>query len=554
MKKVSLLIICSVLLCFSCEENKKLPLNDDIAVDDGDTIVYDNDQKESELPDVTDNAPVDDAVSPTDEDGLLSDEDLITKTTCLETGEGCAGNEICLYDWQLAGYYCEDACDPLVTDDCPEGLWCEPVAGDTKSGCFLPVIIAGRVFDLDEIGYPAIEGARVSAMDQKDGSATDVSVTDSTGHYAIPLSLIRQRNGMPLADEVYIMRAAAKDHAPYPGPGQVALPILMENCTLMGDGYYVSSGFLDIGLAALAEEAQGGFIVSGSLSETTSGVLVIARCATAPCPYTYTGAEGDFTIYNVLPGDYEIAALKSGISFTPVAVTVVDADITDLLLELVTEPELGSITGQVNIVDGGGGLTTSVVMMAEETFIPGFDKGEIIPGLRAPEPPEAPIISGAYTITGIPAGKYVVLAAFENDWLVRDPDPNIAGTQVLHLEMPAVGDIWDLSLDNFKVTRAIDIVFPGALGPEQVDAVNLVFIWKDDSSETHYNLKLFNAYGKIVWEKTVPRATGVTQLEEPYDGDPLAGYYQWRVTSLKSGAPISTSEDLKGIFYVGMPW
>jgi len=125
---------------------------------------------------------------------------------------------------------------------------------------------------------------------------------------------------------------------------------------------------------------------------------------------------------------------------------------------------------------------------------------------------------------------------------------------VLHLEMPAVGDIWDLSLDNFKVTRAIDIVFPGALGPEQVDAVNLVFIWKDDSSETHYNLKLFNAYGKIVWEKTVPRATGVTQLEEPYDGDPLAGYYQWRVTSLKSGAPISTSEDLKGIFYVGMPW
>ncbi|HNT27920.1 MAG TPA: carboxypeptidase-like regulatory domain-containing protein [bacterium] len=311
MKKVSLLIICSVLLCFSCEENKKLPLNDDIAVDDGDTIVYDNDQKESELPDVTDNAPVDDAVSPTDEDGLLSDEDLITKTTCLETGEGCAGNEICLYDWQLAGYYCEDACDPLVTDDCPEGLWCEPVAGDTKSGCFLPVIIAGRVFDLDEIGYPAIEGARVSAMDQKDGSATDVSVTDSTGHYAIPLSLIRQRNGMPLADEVYIMRAAAKDHAPYPGPGQVALPILMENCTLMGDGYYVSSGFLDIGLAALAEEAQGGFIVSGSLSETTSGVLVIARCATAPCPYTYTGAEGDFTIYNVLPGDYEIVKSPS---------------------------------------------------------------------------------------------------------------------------------------------------------------------------------------------------------------------------------------------------
>lgn len=556
MKRTLFLMLATVLL-LACENGKNIVPQDDAVIEDGDTIVADtgDTQNENELPDIADIAPADeDAILPTDDDLLVSDEDLITKTACLETGEGCAETEICLYDWALSGYYCEEACDPSVTGDCPDEMLCEPVEGDANHGCFLPVFIAGRVFDIGEIGYPAIEGARVSGMDQKNGEGTEVSITDSTGHYSITLPFTRQRNGMPVPGEVYALRAAAQDYRPYPGAGRVALPILMDTFTLMSDGYYVSSGFLDIGLLPLSEEEQGGFTISGALSEKASGVLILARCATTPCPYTYTDTDGDFTLYNVQPGDYEIAALKGGMSFTPVAVTVLDADITDLLLELVAEPELGSISGQVNIVDGGGGLTTSVVMMAEETFLPVFDKGEIVPGLRAPESPQPPTISGAYTITGIPAGRYVVLAAFENDWLVRDPDPGISGTQILHLEMPATGGVWNISLSNFKVTRAIDIVSPGALGPEQVDGQNLVFIWKDDSSETHYNLKLFNAYGEIVWEKTVPRATGVTQLEEPYDGSPLSGYYQWRVTSLKTGDPISTSEDLKGIFYVGMPW
>jgi hypothetical protein len=34
---------------------------------------------------------------------------------------------------------------------------------------------------------------------------------------------------------------------------------------------------------------------------------------------------------------------------------------------------------------------------------------------------------------GVPDGKYVALAAFENDGLVRDPDTSIGGTQIVHL-------------------------------------------------------------------------------------------------------------------------
>ncbi len=547
------------LLLSSCNEAKR-PLATDTAHRENDLSPGDTDEVSPDyfLPDATDATDgageTDDFLS-ADEDILLPDEDLIAKTPCLETGEGCSDTEICLFDWSLNGYYCEPACDPAASDSCLDGMRCEAVIGDLRHGCFLPVFIAGRIFDLSENGYPPIEGARVSATNVKTGEGTDVVLSDAFGNYAIPLSLPRQRTGMPAPGEVYILRAVAKDYEPYPSVIRASLPILMDVFTKTATGFFVTSGFLDIGLLPLPEEKQGGVTVSGHLSEPLSGVLIIARCPTASCPYTYTDKEGFFAFFNVQPGDYEMAALKSGMSFTSVPVTVADSDISDIFIERIADPTLGSISGQVNIVNAPGGLKTSVVLMAEETFIPGFDKGEMIPGLRAPAPPEPPNITGAYTISGIPAGNYVVLAAFENDYLVRDPDPGIAGTQVLHLTIPDSGGNWDLSLDNFKVTEAIAIIYPGAEGPELVDSSeNLVFRWKDDSSETHYDIKIFNAYGTIVWEKTIPGATGTAEVSLVYDGAKLSGYYQWRVTSLKSGKPISLSEDLRGIFYIGLPW
>jgi len=550
-----------LMIAGSCEKSTRQIAYDE-AVPDGDSSTGgDIDTSvENELPDTAENeeAEPDNDILLVDEEKEDSisepDEDLITKTPCLETGEGCGPTEICLYDWSLNGYYCEDACDPAIADSCPPGMVCEAVAGDQNYGCFLPAYIAGRVFDLSGIGYPPIEGARVSATNTKSGEATDVSITGADGSYAIAVPLTRQRNGMPTPGEVYTLRAAAQDYDPYPGVIRVALPILMDTFVRTANGYFVSSGFLDIGLLPLPDEKKGGFTVSGVLSEPMSSVLIIARCAEAPCPFTFTGADGDFVLFNVQPGDYEMAAIKSGMAFSSVPITVVDADISDILLERIADPDLGSITGQINIVNAPGGLKTSVVLMAEETFIPGFDKGEIVPGLRAPEPPAPPNISGAYTIAGIPAGRYVVLAAFENDHLVRDPDPGIAGTQILHLTIPDSNGDWDISLPNFKVTEAIAIISPGADAPEEVDGENLVFVWEDDASETNYNIKVYNAYGTVVWEKTIPGSTGTQQVSLPYDGEKLSGYYQWRVTSLKSGKPISMSEDLRGIFYIGLPW
>src|SRR5690606_6121726 len=104
-------------------------------------------------------------------------------------------------------------------------------------------------------------------------------------------------------------------------------------------------------------------------------------------------------------------------------------------------------------------------------------------GLRAPEPGVAPNVGSAWTITGVPAGTYKILAAYENDGLVRDPDTSIAGTDILELTVSAGMDV-DLQ-DSFKITEALAITSPGADGPEQVSGTPS-FVFADDSSEDRY--------------------------------------------------------------------
>ncbi|HPS31627.1 MAG TPA: carboxypeptidase-like regulatory domain-containing protein [bacterium] len=554
MKRLFIILSVLSILMLACDDNKKKtgqdsdPFTDDSTVDDTEI------DSDATLPD---DAEDNDTAVDENIDEPLDIDDVETPdfdtTACIETGEGCGEKEICLFVYEHQGYYCESSCDPLVENSCGNGLICEAVEGDTEYGCFLPVYFSGKVFDVELEAMPPIEGAIVSATRLSSGDSTEVSITKADGIYKIPLSLKRNRLRLPFEkDESYTLKASAKDYEPFPGSIRVAVPIKLDSFSFMSDGYYVKSGFLQIGLAPLPDEDKGGFTVSGSISEEQSGVLIIAGCDTAPCPYAYTGKKGDFIIFNVKPGDYEVRALISGLSFETASISVVDADITDVVLNLLDTPELGTISGSVNIVNAPGGSQTSVVLMAEETFIPGFNKGAVVPGLRAPEPPSPPNIDNVYSITGVPAGKYVVLAAFENDYLVRDPDPNISGTQIVHITFPDPVDGWNVELENFKITEAIEIISPGAETIEEVESADaLIFKWKNDSSETHYKVELFNSLGMIIWEKTIPTIAGDADLELDYDGDPIFGYFQWRVTSLKTGAPISTSEDLRGLFHIG---
>ncbi len=164
-------------------------------------------------------------------------------------------------------------------------------------------------------------------------------------------------------------------------------------------------------------------------------------------------------------------------------------------------------------------------------------------------------MSGDFVIEGVPAGRYVVLAAYENDALVRDPDTNISGTDFVSIEVSAGQDDVTLS-ESFKVTEALATISPGVDGPEAVDD-KPELVWADDSSEDWYDVRVFDAFGTEVWSSLeLPGVSGGDTASVQYEGPLEPGmYYQFRVSSWRQpgggdAAPISTTEDLRGVFFL----
>jgi hypothetical protein len=324
------------------------------------------------------------------------------------------------------------------------------------------------------------------------------------------------------------------------------VPFETANPVKTDERYEIQSSVTDIGLLGLPAGSPAGGTVAGTVgaNDTNASVLVVAE--SNGVGYTaIAGRDGGYTIFNVPAGAVTVAAYARGYNYA-VANAQVTAGATtgDVNLDVTGAPP-STVSGQVSIVNGQMGEATSVILVVESTFNEALARGETPPGLRAPDPPLATNVNGAFSIAGVPAGRYVVLAAFENDYLVRD-ESSIGGTAILHQEVVAGQDV--TIGESFKVTGSVDIVSPGAEGPEPVSATP-TFTWVDDSSEDHYAITVFDSYGNIVWEMDTPKS--VVTLE--YAGPALKSgmYYQFRVSSIKDPAEvISRSEDLKGVFVV----
>jgi hypothetical protein len=559
MRKISCFFICLLLISiFSCT-NKKNESTVDEDNFDIDSPTIDVDEQ------LDDDTAVEDNDVPVQDEDSVTDEDLIPTCT---VGEGdCLETELCLYDNTLKIYTCAAACNPEEVDGCPEGMVCEAVEGETLMGCFLPTFISGRVFNIlddpaDDI-EPWIEGARVVARNVDGSEVTEVGTADSLGQYEIPLPSTRDHSGNPETGRVYTLNVTAKNYMGYPSPLVSALPVNLDEFTLRSNGYHNKNrAFTDIGLMPLSEEDQNQFSISGRVSDGSEGLLITAECAVPPCGYAYSENDGVFRIENIKAGDYTLNGYEIGKAYTPLAVQVVDTDITDLIIENIEDPQLGSIAGSVQIVNPHpSSSNTSVVLMPKSTFDFSYGKGITPKGMRIGG------VNGAFVFDNLPEGEYVVLAGFENDYLVRDPDPNIAGTGIQEVSIPdrtVNPENWDIENVGFKVTGAIEIVYPGSIetSPENVprESLPITFQWVDDSSEIGYHLQLYNPFGTVVWEAFPGK--NQTSLQYPDTEPPLQGYYQWRITSLKSSntdlyeptiekdAPISMSEDLLGVFYI----
>lgn len=454
---------------------------------------------------------------------------------------------------------------------CAPGLACEPLADSDDFVCGPALRLRGRV--RDSLTGEGIAGALIAALNENGEPVTDVVTSDSCGGYDLPISVRRKPDGSFAEDLRWTLTVSARDYQPFPTGLRPALPIDLSDAQPNPDGVeppladdvdepmpthayeVIDNAATSVALISLGAAAKG-VAVAGSVGPEAAGSLVVAEGPAAPAPYAIADASGDYVLFNVQPGAVTVRGYRQGIESTPAMVTVADVDLADVDLALVSSDpaQLASVSGSLSIVDASGGSVTSVVLVPASVYNAPLERGPVPLGLRDPPPPAAPDVAGSFTIAGVPAGTYKVLVAFENDDLVRDPDPGISGTQIQEITVergqPAPVDA------AFKVTGALAVVGPGKDGPEEV-AATPTLMWADDSGEDGYTVLVFDALGTQVWTTELPGSTGSATVELPYAGPALTAgmYYQFRVTSWREvkgeRLDISRTEDLRGVFFHG---
>lgn len=435
-------------------------------------------------------------------------------------------------------------CNPSANSGCDDGLVCEVVTGG-EPACFAPLVMRGDVFDISNDG--AIEGARVVALDVNGTPQTSVAVTNGEGDYELRIPSERNAEGVPVAVNVSL-RVDAATYQAFPFGIRQAIPIDTTAAVKNADNIYVvESALTRVGLVKLTGDVGTGSI-SGKVEVTpsTNGVLVVAETANTPGAgfSAIADTNGDYVIYNVPAGNFTVRAYSQGSNYVPGTLTLAAGQAASLDLAL-SDAAASSVSGTVNLVEGA--MPTSVILVVASTFNEVLARGETPPGMRAPGPGVAPNIDGPWTIEGVPAGRYAVLAGFENDGGVRDQ----SGTGNTALVFIDVVEATDLPIEaSFKVTTAIPMVGPGANAPEGLAAAPTLS-WMKDSSAKDYHVQVFDALGNVTMDHHTMDGA-ITSV--PYSGPFTAGmYYQFRVTSYDDATPtpfqLANTEDLRGVFF-----
>lgn len=436
---------------------------------------------------------------------------------------------------------------------CPTGQVCEAVQNQSAPACFFPVQLQGHVSDLSS-SVP-IGGATVSALDENGAPAASVAISAVDGSYSLRIPSVRADSTGKLVARKVALRAAAKNYFNFPSGVRISLPIDTSGATQANASspYLIAGGQADIGLILLPSGSQGRPSISGTVevSPGQAGVLVVAETTDVPIS-AIADRSGSFTLFNVAPGSVHVQAYSRGTNYTTVDLAVqAGTDTTGLQLNKYNLPT-ATLNGSVNLVAGAPG-PTSVVLLVESTFNASLVRGEEPPGLRAPDPGIAPNVTSAWSVAGVPDGRYVVLAAFENDGDVRDPDPNIAGTQIPHIVVSG-GAVVNGVQPSFKVTGAVSVVSPGAGDAMDLASAQPTFTWQTYPSAKTYDVTLFDAMGRVVWSQGgLPAATGQNNTTTYNGSTPLSSgkVYQWRAMARgNAGNPISLTEELRGVFRV----
>jgi hypothetical protein len=400
-----------------------------------------------------------------------------------------------------------------------------------------PVVVSGHVVSIS--GTP-IAGARVTALDVNDAPISGTVVSNAEGAFALDASAAR--------NESIKLRAAAAGFTAFPSGIRRSFPINISGAVEDGPVLVFSSSLTEVALEPLADPNGLGSI-AGNVGG--NGALIVAEGSIVAS--TISNVAGEYILFNLPPGSYDVRAYAAGWEWVPASAVVIADEQTSGVDLAVLGPAGGSVSGSVNIVNAPGGSRTSVVLVVASTFNDVTIRGDVPPGLRAPQG-GSPSVTGGFTIAGVPSGTYKVLAAFENDDLVRDPDTGISGTQIV--EVTVNGNATTLP-ESFKITEALEVMSPGGGDLPTGITGTPTLIWADDSSEDYYTVEVFDSFGNIIWsDPNVPGVSGSSTVSVVYGGPALQSgrTYQFRALSWRNSGgstrPISSTEDLRGVMTV----
>jgi hypothetical protein len=477
----------------------------------------------------------------------------------------------------------QKSCDPVGQTGCASGLVCETVPGSAPT-CFDPLYVDGRIYDLADAN-PSTNGlgdARVVGQDVNGAPVSAAVVSGSDGSYEFAVHAPRSPNGSPASGTV-TLRVDRAGYATFPSGLRTALPIALTTATHATGRWTVQSPLSNVGLNAVANAPAGK--ITGTVTLPPAGaVLVVAECG-ALAFTAVPGNDGKYSIFNVSDGPCTVTAYAKGVNYAPASVNVAAAGPNPVTANLVpsTAPT-ATVSGTVQFVSSTHWSSTSVLLVVASTYDAARVRGISVPGLEA-----SGVSAGNWAISGIPDGHYRVLAAFETDYLVRDPS-DIGGTAVLEFQvvngLPLLmdGTTSAATLQGFKITGAVRLTAPFAdatgacttlaslpadpaalpVGGCATTSATPTVAWEAYPSTTYYEVIVVDETGATVWDATASSspvdygaAAGTGNVTATLTAaQPLipGATYQFRVRAdqTKGGgggfSTISTSEDLLGIF------
>lgn len=415
-------------------------------------------------------------------------------------------------------------CEVGSKSTCAGSDVCEAVEG-AEPACFAPIVVRGAVLDL--LDQDPIGEAIVVAVDEAGVGDSRRVISAGDGSFQVTVPAPRDAAGNPLPKKVTLFAQAA-GYATFPDAPRRSPQI--EISAAAGDPPVIENADTRIQLQRDALEPTE---TAGEIEGRIEGELGRGALVTSGGKIAMADREGRFVLFDVPGGENKVEVYRRGGSFELAVADVPNrARLYDFVVRQ-TSAVAATLSGSFTFE--GGATSSDVALALADTYDATSGRGVVPPSLRYTN------LGATFTLEGIPRGKYVVLTALGDDGFVVDPT----------FGPPTITVAGDAALAPLRIVPAVELLAPASAVTPIVGTPT--FSWKDTMIEDAYRVEVIEPRRGIFWSDEVmpvPNAEGVVSFVYPGPQLSRGVVYQVRLTALSGATPITTSEAIRGGFFL----